>query len=307
MRRRKHNTSDSLELLLDTICNIFGGVILMAILIVIQTRVSASHLSKPKPQDGEEVLQVRKLRFECERLTQKIEDVLEQKQNLMNNYQATASPVTAQLLESRSEFTEALRLATQEEKRIRDELNDSKKIASNNEMALKEIIAKSNATLTEIKTTKARLKTTNQKPLKQLRLPRRHYDASRSVSDYVIKGRQAYYLDNVNYFGGPHKSGQCMVEPLSRVLGICARITPIENEGYSVSTEGESTEFLRSLGGYRSSTHSVQFFVFGDSESFASFQQLKHTVLAKGYSYAVSAYFPENALVVSPVAAVPVE
>lgn len=41
MRRRRRTTSaDSLELLLDTICNTFGGVLFIAILVVILLRMT---------------------------------------------------------------------------------------------------------------------------------------------------------------------------------------------------------------------------------------------------------------------------
>ena len=299
--------SDSLELLLDTICNIFGGIILMAILIVIQTRVTSGRLPKPESQDNERVLEARKLRFEYDRLQRKIEDVRKQKEDLTNRYQSTASPVTTQLLEARRNFSEALKKATEKEKQMREEVNQSRQVLLNNEMSLREITAEWDAMKKEHETLERQLKTASQGPSKQLRLPHRRYVGGSNWCYYVVKGKHAYLLETVSYSSSSHRSGQCMVEPIDHIARPAARITPIENNGYFVRMKRQSTAFLNSLKKYSPSRYSVSFFVFGDSESFASFQELKHTVLDNGYLYSVTAYSPEEGLVVHPVAALPVE
>jgi hypothetical protein len=53
MRRRRPSDSDSLELLLDTICNTFGGVLFVALLIVILVRMSGHAMSTVSPQSSE--------------------------------------------------------------------------------------------------------------------------------------------------------------------------------------------------------------------------------------------------------------
>lgn len=51
MSRRRLQASDSLELLLDTLCNTFGGVLFIAILVVVLLQLS-SNGSAPKPHDS---------------------------------------------------------------------------------------------------------------------------------------------------------------------------------------------------------------------------------------------------------------
>ena len=52
MRRRRpaENPADSLELLLDTICNTFGGVLFIALLVALLTHVPAA--DRPQPAEG---------------------------------------------------------------------------------------------------------------------------------------------------------------------------------------------------------------------------------------------------------------
>ena len=46
MRNRRSNQSDSLDLLLDTICNLFGLIILITILIAVLAQVSGQEALK---------------------------------------------------------------------------------------------------------------------------------------------------------------------------------------------------------------------------------------------------------------------
>ena len=306
MRRQRHNTSDSLELLLDTICNIFGGIILMAILIVIQTQVTAGRLPQPTAQDDERALQSRKILFECDRLQQKINDMEKQKEHLTNSYQSSTTPITAQILEGRRKFSEAIKKAIDEEKRIRDELNQARQILGKSDLSTQEIESKCDAIRKEIDKMKQQLENVKGEPSKQIRLPHHHHVIRNGYRYYVIKGNRACFLDKVRY-GSAFKSGHCRVNPMGNIFSQSARITPIENEGYPVHENSEPTEFIKSLDRYGPSTHSVTFFVYGDSESFATFQKLKHTILEKGYLYHVSAYEPDEGLIVSPTASLPME
>ena len=73
MRRRHRSSppSDSLELLLDTLCNTFGGVLFIAILVVILLQMSSGRVSPPgtPPADADEL---QELADELELITQEV-------------------------------------------------------------------------------------------------------------------------------------------------------------------------------------------------------------------------------------------
>lgn len=98
MKRRRHTPADSLDLLLDTICNTFGGIIFIALLVVMLLLISGRSGSRQSPiQRAEEV----DLRHQLETLTglkSRLESSLEQQtetisklapndiENKLNNY-----------------------------------------------------------------------------------------------------------------------------------------------------------------------------------------------------------------------------
>jgi hypothetical protein len=51
MSRRRPQESDSLELLLDTLCNTFGGVLFIAMLVVVLLQMAGSNPTRDKPRD----------------------------------------------------------------------------------------------------------------------------------------------------------------------------------------------------------------------------------------------------------------
>ena len=65
MRRRSASPTDSLELLLDTISNVFGAIILMAILVVISAQSTVIRIPK---KTSPSVVEQRQLKFDEARL-----------------------------------------------------------------------------------------------------------------------------------------------------------------------------------------------------------------------------------------------
>lgn len=63
MARRRAAKQDSLELLLDTICNTFGGVLFIAIMVVMLLRQSGQQPQAPEPPPSPEELQILSQQF----------------------------------------------------------------------------------------------------------------------------------------------------------------------------------------------------------------------------------------------------
>jgi hypothetical protein len=75
MRRRRpaENPADSLELLLDTICNTFGGVLFIALLVALLTHVPA--VDRPQPAEIDEAHRAAKLSEQIATLEEKLSDL----------------------------------------------------------------------------------------------------------------------------------------------------------------------------------------------------------------------------------------
>jgi hypothetical protein len=79
MLRRNKSESDSLDLLLDTICNIFGGMILMTILIVLQGSEARQRISQSSENQVENNVQVRRLLLENNNMTSELQQLKKQR------------------------------------------------------------------------------------------------------------------------------------------------------------------------------------------------------------------------------------
>lgn len=305
-RRRKHSDSDSLELLLDTICNMFGGIILMAVLIVMQTRISAGQLQQQTRRSDERALDTRKLLFEIERLEQQIEDVARRKDQLGVSHRAEASHLTIELLDVRRRLMQVVDQAIAGEKRIRDELNRQRQILAENELVLQDITDGQAAIGEQTEITRKEREKAERERSRNLRLPHQRTNPRSRFHNYVIEGNRVYKFDLIKWHGPAFRSGQCWITPIGGPRK-SIRVQPLKDNGYPVQLGTSPREFLGSLREYEPLSNAIAFRVRGDSASFTIFQQLKVAILEQGYLYNVMAYLPEEGLILYPASSLPVE
>ncbi len=104
MSRRRTSKQDSLELLLDTICNTFGGVLFIAILVVLLLQQTGTGPAEPTP------IAIPVSPVEIQSMTLRLEEVIEELERLRTNrasqdatLQTFAPEAIRQLLTTRSE------------------------------------------------------------------------------------------------------------------------------------------------------------------------------------------------------------
>ena len=294
--------NDSLELLLDTVCNVFGGIVLMAILVVISTQASADRIPGPKPEDMDRALRLRAQRFELERLVGRAEDLARQRDVLRDTLADGTSADSRKLLEAHERFVKAAAQAQKDLSEMRQQKEDSRKSNLLASADLSGLEQEQQKVRQEIESYKLRLRAQSRRLPDRVRLPHRQR-ATGGARYYVVKGGKAYPLEDVRWFGEPHVSGHCLVFPDSGGLGVSARIRPKENAGYPAPVNGKGGEsFWASLKGYGTERHYVVFFVYDDSDSFESFQQLKQLVLGRGFAFVALPKDPDATnIVVFPV------
>jgi len=300
-RRRVQSSTDSLELLLDTICNVFGGVILMAILVVLLTQTSAGRIPDPTPEEAERSLEARRLRFECQRLQERVADLSRHRDEVERTFRSTTSPTGERLASAVNEFREAIKVASQRVQATQKDTRGSQKDRTEAADLLRAAERLVREKTDELRRLEDELGRSGTSLPKQVRLPHRRGAAPGRACYYVIKGPRAYPLERVSWFGNAHRSGHCMATPL--LPGRAARITPIEGRGYPVPQGGGDVEgFRRSLLRYTPDSRYVVFFVYNDSRSYAAFQALKDVVVNAHYRYVAAPIMPEGgAFTVHPV------
>lgn len=286
---RKQYNNDSLELMLDTICNIFGGMILMAILVIIQTQVTAGRIDDTPEQEDAKLIN-NKLQFECERL---IEDInyKKQKQIDLKSRFDLLSKDTVPLIKSNQEIDSALKISE-------DKITAVDKLLA--EISLQK--NKGNNAISEMQKEIVNLETDIQykhseierieKNNKQVRLPFQHNQQNASFCYFLIYGDKAYYIESIIADDSPSDSGHCTIVSVGSG-GVL--VTPIKGEGFVVREDTMPGGFVQII----NKSNSVGLFVCADNESFNSFQQLKNFILEKGFLYSVAAYNYDDGLILS--------
>ena len=300
-RRRSTGDSDSLELLLDTICNVFGGIILMAILVVLLTQTTAGRLPDPEPEDVERAFLVQRMRFERRQLEQRLDDLNDYRQEISETFQTTTSKTGERLAEAHTSFQEAVEGASERLQQTSGSVNAKRRQRNQASGQFQEAERDRSEQEEELARLQDKLRHAESAVAQQVRLPHRRGAALGQPVYYVVKGKQAYSLADVNWYGGTHRTGQCTATPLGSQDA--AAVRPIEGEGYPAPVDGANAgAFRASLMPHSPASHYLVFFVYDDSTSYASFQGLKDVAVEARYAYTVEAVVTEGgAFVVVPV------
>jgi hypothetical protein len=127
MSRRQLEKTDSLEMLLDTMCNAFGGIILIAILIAILAK-------PPTPEGGDPEVEIVKVQIEA--LTPEDEDLQDEKMD-KTKLAVAIDPAVTNLVQQRLDLTIKITASTntlanlaqtpEEKKKIEQKINDQQR------------------------------------------------------------------------------------------------------------------------------------------------------------------------------------
>jgi hypothetical protein len=277
MSRRRHTTNnDSLELLLDTICNMFGGMILMAILVVVQTQSSAGRMPDPSSEELDKVIEQRRLQNQATTLQDELLRIEMRKQQLKKTSEAIDSQGLDKLNRTREEFKKAVNEA---QERLQD-IKNRRQVVDENVAELTQDIAKTNKAVLEktkrLQLLKEKARGSYEKLAKKVRLPRQSGPASGEAVYFLVKERRVYPF---NAFDGGH----CHIRRL--IKGVM-KVRPNPNKGYGVSETDEGAKpFLDILRTKNNRQQYIVLFVYDDSISFESFQILKNQTLSKGFRH----------------------
>jgi len=295
-RRRSDLGAGSLDLLLDTVCNVFGGIVLMAILVVLQTQTSAERIPDPDAKDVERALEGRRLRFECERLEERAADLARHRDEVSRTFRATTSPTGERLADAQGEFRKAIDEAQRRVKAAEAEAASGRKGQAQHEDLLRTAAQSLKEKQTEVAGLEEQARESQESRPHQVRLPHRRGLSAGTARYYVVRARRAYVLDpggRFNWYGSAQRVGHCTMTPLA--FSRAAKVTPIDGTGYVVPDgAGGASAFMSSLRGFAADGHYVVFFVYADSESFAAFQTLKDAVVGSRYRYMADPVIPEG-------------
>jgi len=271
--------------MLDTICNVFGGMILMAVLVVIMTHASVARI--PPDDDVPSRLDARQLNFEIRRVKADIAEQERLKRELDERYSATVSSDTDKLVKRRQAFLGSEKQASDRLEQLKNDQDDADRRGKHLERARGDIEKDIDTKRVELAVLETKAKTERARarrravPREKVRLPFAHASRSPRQRIYLVEGSRVYLYPE-----------QCSV----RVGSDFKLVKPRTNDGFLVDTKGTNAGFIGTLDRIRPSTHFVTLFVAGTTSSFQSFQVVRRMVLARGYDCGYQVYSPEQGL-----------
>ena len=269
-RRIKTEDSDSCELMLDTICNVFGGMILMAVLVVIQTQAIVARLPQAEKEAAEASLDIRKVEFEIGRQETSIAALKQQQSDLKDKYSAKVSPHTDELLTRRQAFSKAIgdakrRIAGATKKHQADQDNLKETRAQQGRAA--ETLEERRDKVARVRKEHMRLDRISQK---RIRLAQTHQSRVSIQAAFLVHGRRVY----------PCEVGHCKIQQLANGE---KEVIPIAGRGLLVGQNGKVEGLAAALSRYNRGTHYIILFVLENNDSFESFQTVRELVVSRGF------------------------
>ena len=290
MRRINQTPQDSLELLLDTLCNIFGGIILITCLLALMTN------RKTKTVEGQnrgaerrgELLEQRTLAS-----TEELRRLKELEAKLKNAGDADLRKMAVERLalektleRLRSEKTDSTPDAKnmqeipvldpgQEIAELRSRVEQSRvKVAeaSSEESAIK---AKATELIAKIENIKEKIGTSEKARTQKLRFPKERVQ-SKNPWHIILCHGEVYpesLLDHERFKGLEFK----------KISDDSHSLTPIRSKGLNIAAD--KTEILTLLKQAAQDGHYASVIVYKDDSSFTTFRQLKELIFKAGLDY----------------------
>jgi uncharacterized protein YciI len=269
-KRVKTEDSDSCELMLDTICNVFGGMILMAVLVVIQTQATVARLPQAEKEAAEASLDIRDIKFRINRQEKHLAVLKQQEANLNKKYSGRVSPHTDTILSRRLAFSKAIQDAKRRiaggTKRRQADQDDLKDVHAQQGRA-EETLEERRDQIASVRKEHMRL---DQLSRKKIRLPQTRQSRGLTQAAFIIRGRHVYPCGDSDY-------------RLKQLANGTREIIPIEGRRLLVDKNDKVEGFDAALSVYNRRTHFIILFVSRNNDSFESFQTVRKKVVAKGF------------------------
>lgn len=287
-RRNLQESGDSLDLLLDTMCNLFGGIVFIALLVAMLAGDGARKRSEPPRSDTEDVLRrtISQLEAEKDNLFRSLAEKREDLSQLLGRV-STEKLEELGGLKSRHESLEADLESAEEDaalppdaKAIQDRFNQERKRQEQVSLALdneKRAFTREIARLKERgKALTAKSRQLADQRVRAVRLPREKEDPTRSNAYMIVRNGKTYpvYLKNTARY-----SRHVRMEPIPNgFLTQDDRIVPLPEAGL-VLEQDLSDEFQ----GMNTSSSFPVFLVYPDS--FEQFLVARRIAQDQGLDY----------------------
>lgn len=284
MSRRRAAPADSLELLLDTICNTFGGIVFIALLVVILLQMSGDDVEQSR-RDGETVsaAELEQLQSDWEAAQADLARVLDLRRSQDGTLAALAPPELETLVAERdAAATRTAELREQRNAILMTSTATAKEIQSGEE-ELADLESELAVARTQVAELEDTLRADRDARRQDLRMPMLRAGGFRGSLALVVQYGRLYVWHKYDRFGnrvGLNTDEFIILE--EDELG--ARTTPRPTRGTPLDASAESALAIgRRLSGFSPDQFDAEIVVRPDS--FAEFAILRNALVSAGFEY----------------------
>ena len=291
MSRRAAAHNDSLDLLLDTMCDTLGGILFICMLVAILTSQTIRDIapSDPSAESGRALRRLRSEMTDSQARLTKLRQAVRQKEDLQRQF---SDPETLTLLESLHSLDdnsdELLKVRTQKLTDVAESQVDLEETARELER-LAQVMSDAQERL---RLEKLRLENEASLRGRTSEVPQQRATQKAEIPFFLKAGR-------FSGFAHQNEEGQIVHNEAESKIVVedsgKKYIELVPGAGLAVAVDGSNVaEIARRLADFDKSEHFLSVFVFKDS--FANFESLKNEMIRSGFEYHLVP-FPDDARV----------
>jgi hypothetical protein len=291
--RKVRDRADSLGLLFDTICNAFGGIVVIAVLVALMTHEIKQSEDAAKAEQSQKQIMARRI-VEAQKELNEVQEALSE----LRARVSVLNPHLAEDVQKRNDLAqnlETLHTQIQTEQSALDKLHKAEAIADpglkKQEIAkqqsdqqqinrqLQQQMDQDTSTIQQLDQSSAELitkiKTASAPAVKNLRLPKEH-DTGKDPWYVIIKGGEIFSKNILN-------SGDVTLNPTIFTVetnGDDETWTPVEGKGISCTDKGSIAQLVSNV---QQSGRYIAFIVYEDS--FSTFIEARDNAISQGVDY----------------------
>lgn len=281
MGRRNRTSSDSLDLLLDTICNTFGGVLFISLLVTIMLNMSSDSAPlEPPSADAQAALETAQDQLEkAKHDVQVVQAALEEQQRLVRRFaDPTIRSTASQLTTSQQALARQL---SQHQQNLTDAAKNQAKV---NEVAreVRSLEEARRAAQEQLRLAQEALAEEVSRRERTISLPKLRETQKVEIACFLKAGRLHVSVKNQ---GGQLANDSSDTETRTDAEG--QYITPKAGAGTSVNLNANNEAIEQRLASFNPNLHYVAIFVWKDS--YEHFQWLRNVLVRRGFEYRLEA------------------
>jgi hypothetical protein len=261
MSIRRRSLTDSLQLLVDTICNLFGSIVIISLLMAVVSKDTTTDAAAASARTAE-------LRRQVEQTQSELDDARRLQSRL------TTDTNDLQRLSLAAQIAELKTISASNEAFLKTNALTIAQLPHAEPASMDDLLKRKSALGSDLKSITNQISRLKQASVRQLRLPREHATGKKTCYIIVRYGK----LYPVDFISGDHRELNTQTLDWRETAD---GQTAIPRRDLGLDTAAGLTAFARLFNDIPAATYSIHFLVYEDS--FAAFLTARKIPLARNY------------------------